>query len=174
MAFARRAASPATRVWRNRPLPRRLWRRWQADPLKRVCVLTPMSQVYDCQDETETRPAPRLAVLVPLRRAGKAATGRAVLPPRGAGRYVSPRQATMGHQPLTPRKDSPMSEQRHPTGAVNHLAGGLSRKEVAAIMGISKNRVQQIESRALAKLRRNPLLRHLAAECGIATEDVKP
>jgi transcriptional regulator with XRE-family HTH domain len=67
-----------------------------------------------------------------------------------------------------------MSEQRHPTGAVNHLAGGLSRKEVAAIMGISKNRVQQIESRALAKLRRNPLLRHLAAECGIATEDVKP
>ena len=47
-------------------------------------------------------------------------------------------------------------------------------EEVAAILGISRVRVHQIEERALAKLRRNADLRRVARELGYnATKGVR-
>lgn len=56
-------------------------------------------------------------------------------------------------------------------GHYNTLAGGLSQVEVAALLGISKQRVQQIEKAALEKLARNSLLRQLARDYRLLLED---
>lgn len=42
-----------------------------------------------------------------------------------------------------------------------------THEEVAAIMGISKQAVEQTEKRALRKLRRHPLMRELAKEADL-------
>ncbi len=46
----------------------------------------------------------------------------------------------------------------------------LTRREVALLFGISQQRVDQIERRALWKLRQHPDMVALAAEYGIADE----
>ena len=48
--------------------------------------------------------------------------------------------------------------------------GQWTHAAIAKLMGISKCRVQQLEARALAKLRRSPIIRELAGECGILDE----
>lgn len=43
---------------------------------------------------------------------------------------------------------------RKPDYTTSHHTGGLTHREIAAILGISRTRVQQIESRAFEKIRR--------------------
>ncbi len=47
----------------------------------------------------------------------------------------------------------------------------LSQAEVALVLGISRARVWQIEKKALAKLRRIPVLLQLARDCGLVAEE---
>jgi DNA-directed RNA polymerase sigma subunit (sigma70/sigma32) len=43
----------------------------------------------------------------------------------------------------------------------------MTQADIAKVFGISKGRVQQIEARALAKLRRSPILKAALVELGI-------
>lgn len=49
--------------------------------------------------------------------------------------------------------------------------GVRTQAEVAAILGISRIAVRQAEWRALRRLRRHPLIRCLAEDAGIPTEE---
>ncbi len=53
------------------------------------------------------------------------------------------------------------------------LAPGLTQKEVAELLGISRGRVHQIEQQAILKLRRHPIIRALAEEYGIPLSEFR-
>jgi len=58
------------------------------------------------------------------------------------------------------------AKQRGPARIRRRLAT-LTLQEIADRLGISQVRCQQLEARALAKLRQHPLIRQLAEEMGI-------
>lgn len=57
-----------------------------------------------------------------------------------------------------------------PAGLTQSMAGGLSQDEVARLLGISRNAVQETENRALRKLATSQLIRRLAVEAGVLPE----
>jgi hypothetical protein len=52
-----------------------------------------------------------------------------------------------------------------------YIKGHRTHAEIAKMFGISRSRVKQLERGALAKLRRSPILRTVAAELGILLPD---
>ena len=65
-------------------------------------------------------------------------------------------------KPCPPPTHPPLPKNQHPFEAPLR-----SQEEVAAMFGITRQRLQQIEWRALQKLARNPILQALAKELGI-------
>jgi DNA-directed RNA polymerase sigma subunit (sigma70/sigma32) len=56
-------------------------------------------------------------------------------------------------------------------GIQNRKLAVMTLDEIASLWGISRARAWQIECMAIAKLRRHPIMRQLAEECGLKVEE---